>query len=199
MKLKLLLYAFLLCSVSEVTAQDGQNLVALGNQAMNEGALRRAMEYYQAALAKEPQNGQIYTLYGYALHRQKLFSKADSVYRIALNLDSMNSKVHWYKGMNHVAMRQDSMAIQSYKRFLVLEKKRGGSLVNAYLNIGQCYERLLKNEGLYDWQLDDMIYHYEQVEYLDPSGVNSQLIRNFIETVKSRRPASFSGKWRMSP
>lgn len=180
-------------------AQDGLNLVALGNQSMNNGAYREASEYYQAALQKDPQNWTIYTMLAFSIHKQKRFREADSLFRISLNNDSSNSKTHWYKAMNHIALKQDSIAIVLYKKFIQIEKFRGHSVTQAYRSVGQCYERLLRREGLYAWQIDDMVYHYEQIEKLDPSGVEVQLIRNFIELVNSKRPANQVGKWKMEP
>ena len=193
-----LLFGFLFASIS-ASAQDGMNVVALGNQAMNNGAYREAQEYYQAALQKEPQNWNIYTLLAFSIQKQKRYKEADSLYRISLSNDSSNSKTYWYKAMNHIAMKQDSSAIVLYKRFIVLEKLRGGSLTHAYRSIGQCYEHLLRRDGLYAWQIDDMVYHYEQIEKLDPSGVEVPLIRNFIELVNSKRPTNQLGKWKMEP
>lgn len=176
-------------------AQD--NLVVEGNQAMNEGHYRQAQEFYQAALAKDPRNWYIYTKLGFCFHKQKQFRVADSLFRIVIENDSTNSSAYWYKGMNHVAQKQDSMAIVSYKKFITYEKARGGNLVKAYMSVGQCYERILRKDGLYSWQVDDMLYHYEQVELADPSYPEVPLIRNFIELVKSKRPVNQAGKWKL--
>lgn len=180
-------------------SQDAQNLTAQGNQAMNNGAYREAQEFYQAALQKEPQNWNIYTMLGFSIHKQKRFREADSIYRIVIKNDSGSSKGHWYKGMNHIAMKEDSSAISHYKTFIRLEKNRGGSLIQAYRAIGQSYERMLKKDGLYSWQIDDMIYYYELIEKADPSYIEVPQIRNFIEIVQSRRPANQVGKWKMEP
>ena len=188
---------FSLCSMS--FAQDVPNLIAMGNKSMNDGAYREAQNYYQAVLQKEPQNWNIYTMLGFSIHKQKRFIEADSIYRLVIKNDTLSSKVYWYKGMNHIALKEDSMAIVQYKKFISLEKNRGGSLIQAYRSIGQSYERLLKKEGLYSWQIDEMIYYYELVEQADPSYPDIPLIRNFIEIVKSKRPANQSGKWKMEP
>jgi tetratricopeptide (TPR) repeat protein len=184
---------------SESRGQDVPNLIAMGNQAMNNGAYREAQNYYQAALVKEPQNWNLYILIGFSVHKQKKFKDADSIYNIAAKNDSNSSKVFWYKGMNHIAMGQDSAAIVNYKRFIELEKGKNGSLIQAHRSIGQCYERMLKKDGLYSWQIDDMIYHYEEIEKADPSYVEVPVIRNFIEIVQSKRPANQVGKWKMEP
>ena len=102
------------------SAQDGLNLVALGNQSMNNGAYREASEYYQAALQKDPQNWTIYTMLAFSIHKQKRFREADSLFGISLNNDSSNSKTYWYKAMNHIALKQDSIAILLYKKFIHL-------------------------------------------------------------------------------
>lgn len=182
-----------------LASQNVPNLIALGNQAMNNGQYRNAQQFYQTALQKEPQNWNLYTLLGFSIHKQKKFNYADSIYIIAVSNDSNSSKAHWYKGMNHVAMRQDSAAIWHYKKFIGLEKNRNGSLIQAYRSIGQSYERMLKSDGLLSWQIDEMIYYYEQIELADPSYIEVPLIRNFIEIVQSRRPANQIGKWIMTP
>ena len=197
MKYKFLIYFLILGFYA--AAQDGLNLVALGNQSMNNGAYREASEYYQAALQKDPQNWTIYTMLAFSIHKQKRFREADSLFRISLNNDSSNSKTYWYKAMNHIALKQDSIAIVLYKKFIQIEKFREHSVTQAYRSVGQCYERLLRREGLFAWQIDDMVYHYEQIEKLDPSGVEVQLIRNFIELVNAKRPANQVGKWKMEP
>ncbi len=199
MKRILILAVISLGILQQTSAQDASNLFALGNQAMNDGAYRQAQNYYQAALQKEPQNWNIYTMLGFSIHKQKRFREADSIYRIVLKNDTLSSKVFWYKGMNHIALKEDSLAIVHYKKFIQLEKNRGGSLVQAYRAIGQSYERLLKKDGLYSWEIDDMIYYYEQVEQADPSYPDIPVIRNFIETVKSKRPVNQVGKWKMEP
>ena len=197
MKYKFLIYFLILGFYA--AAQEGLNLVALGNQSMNNGAYKVASEYYQAALQKDPQNWTIYTMLAFSIHKQKRFREADSLFRISLNNDSSNSKTYWYKAMNHIALKQDSIAIVLYKKFIQIEKFRGHSVTQAYRSVGQCYERLLRREGLFAWQIDDMVYHYEQIEKLDPSGVEVQLIRNFIELVNAKRPANQVGKWKMEP
>ncbi len=197
MKYKFLIYFLILGFYA--AAQEGLNLVALGNQSMNNGAYREASEYYQAALQKDPQNWTIYTMLAFSIHKQKRFREADSLFRISLNNDSSNSKTYWYKAMNHIALKQDSIAIVLYKKFIQIEKFREHSVTQAYRSVGQCYERLLRREGLFAWQIDDMVYHYEQIEKLDPSGVEVPLIRNFIELVNAKRPANQVGKWKMEP
>lgn len=197
MKYKFLIFFLLFSFLAK--AQDGLNLFALGNQSMNSGNYREAQEYYQAALAKDQFNWNIYTMLAFSIHKQKRFKEADSLYRISLSNDTTNSKTYWYKAMNHIALKQDSIAIVLYKKFIKIEKLRGGSVTHAYRSVGQCYERMLRRDGLYAWQIDDMIYHYDQIEKLDPSGVEVPLIRNFIELVNSKRPANQVGKWKMEP
>jgi hypothetical protein len=113
-------------------------------------------------------------------------------------MDSLASKVYWYKGMNHIALKEDSTAIVNYKKFIDIEKKSNGRLIEAYKAIGQSYERMLRSDGLYSWQIDDMIYYYELVEQTDPSLMEVPLIQNFIEHVKSKRPANQIGKWKLT-
>lgn len=196
---RVLFFWALLGFATHMMAQDNGNAVAMGNQAMNEGAYRNAQMYYQTALLQDPRNWDIYTMLAFSVHKQKKFREADSIYRIVLNNDSLNSKAHWYKGMNHILLRQDSAAIYHYKKFIDIEKKRGGSLITAYRSVGQCYERMLYRDGLYAWQIDDLIYHYEQVEAADPSAPEVPLIRNFIEKLNASRPSEQAGKWKMEP
>jgi len=194
-------FAFLVLvvlSAFKINAQDGFNLYALGNKEMNEGNYRKAEEYYLAAYAKEPQNWNILTQLGYCYHRQLKFRAADSVLNIACSQDSTTSKPFWYKGMNHVKLKQDSMVVVCYKKFLDIEKKHNGNLTLGYKNVGWAYERLIKSEGLYSWQIDDMIYHFEQLERIDPMMPDIPNIQNFIEIVKVKRPANQTGKWKLT-
>jgi tetratricopeptide (TPR) repeat protein len=193
------LIAFLCLLSTQITfANDGQSLVVLGNQAMNQGRYRVAQDYYQQALVLEPQNANIYTLLGFCYHKQRQFNNADSIFKISIQMDSLASKVYWYKGMNHIALKEDSTAIVNYKKFIDIEKKSNGRLIEAYKAIGQSYERMLRSDGLYSWQIDDMIYYYELVEQTDPSLMEVPLIQNFIEHVKSKRPANQIGKWKLT-
>ncbi len=194
---KLFILLLILSSFEIAPAQDGFNLYALGNKEMNEGNYRKAEEYYLAALAKEPQNWNIYTQLGYCYHRQLKFREADSLFNIACINDSMNSKPYWYRGLNHVKLKQDSLAVICYKKFIDIEKKHNGNLITAYKNVGWAYERMIKKDGLYSWQIDDMIYHFEQLERLDPMMPDIPNIQNFIELVKAKRPANQSGKWKL--
>ena len=186
-----------LLTSGNMAAQDNFNLVSMGNQAMNEGRYRDAQDLYQAALAKEPQSANIYTLLGFCHHKQRQFKLADSIYTISIGLDSVASKVYWYKGMNHIALKQDSIGILNYKHFIRLEKPRGGRLLEAYKAIGKCYERQLYKDGLYSWQIDDMLYYYELLEQADPSMQDAPLIKNFCEKVRLERPDAQVGKWKM--
>lgn len=195
--MKFISFLTLLLCINATMGQDGNDLFLQGNQAMNDGRFRVAQDFYEAALAKDPTNSNIVTMLGFCLHKQKYFQKADSIYKIGIDMDSMASKVYWYKGMNHIAMKQDSAAILMYKKFISLEKKRGGRLIEAYKAIGVSYERQLRKDGLYSWQIDDMIYYYELIEQADPSFIEVPLIKNFIELVKSKRPANQTGKWKL--
>lgn len=193
------IFSILLMTVSfTVFADDGQSLIYEGNKAMNQGRYRVAQDYYQQALALEPQNANIYTLLGFCFHKQRQFNNADSIFKISIQLDSLASKAYWYKGMNHIALKEDSIAIVNYKKFIDIEKKGNGRLIEAYKAIGQSYERMLRRDGLYSWQIDDMIYYYELVEQTDPSLMEVPLIQNFIEHVKSKRPANQIGKWKLT-
>lgn len=196
MDMRLLIFVALLLSQTSF-AQDNFNLVAMGNQAMNEGRYRDAQEFYLGALTKEPQSGNIYTLLGFCYHKQRQYKLADSIFHISIGLDSAASKVYWYKGMNHVALKQDSLAILEYKHFIRLEKARGGRLLEAYKAIGKCYERQLYKDGLYSWQIDEMLYYYELLEQSDPSMQEVPFIRNFCEKVRMERPDNQTGKWKM--
>ncbi len=193
MKNKLLLLLLMTYGISSF-AQDGFNLFALGNKEMNEGNYRKAEEYYLAALAKEPQNWNMLTQLGYCYHRQVKYRLADSIYKIVIKNDSNSSKPFWYKGMNHAKLGEDSMVVICYKKFIEIEKKREGNLILGYKNVGGAYQRMLKKDGLYSWQIDDMIYHYEQLERIDPGMIEIPNIMNFIEIVKAKRPANQSGK-----
>lgn len=188
---------FILAGTGSLTAQDNFNLVSMGNQAMNEGRYRDAQDLYQAALAKEPQSANIYTLLGFCYHKQRQYKLADSLFNISIGLDSVASKVYWYKGMNHIALKQDSIGIINYKHFIRLEKPRGGRLLEAYKAIGKCYERQLYKDGLYSWQIDEMLYYYELLEQADPSMQDAPLIKNFCEKVRLERPDAQVGKWKM--
>jgi tetratricopeptide (TPR) repeat protein len=196
MKRRLLISALTLITVNAF-AQDAKNHVAFGNQCMNEGAYKKASEYYQLALQDDPRNGSIYTMWGFSVHKQKQFKLADSIYTIALGLDSSLSKTFWYKALNHITLRQDSIAIIWFKRFLNKEKNTGNSLLMAYKSIGQCYERQLYNKGLMAWQIDDMLFHYQQIEGIDPNAPEVPMIRAFVEKVQNQRPIDQVGKWKM--
>lgn len=178
-------------------AQDAKNPVAFGNQCMNEGAYKKASEWYLVAIQEDPRNAYLYTLWGFSVHKQKQFRLADSIYAIALNYDSSSSKTIWYKGLNHITLKQDSIAILCFKRFLNMEKNTGHSLLTAYKSIGQCYERQLYNKGLLSWQIDDMLFHYQQIEATDPNAPEVPMIRLFVEKVQNQRPTDQVGKWKM--
>src|SRR5688572_14737437 len=100
--MKRLLICLLLIPVfTHVSAQDAQNLVVEANQAMNEGRYREAERLYLAALVREPQNWNIFTMYGFSVHKQRRFREADSLYHIVIQNDSSGSRVWWYKALNH--------------------------------------------------------------------------------------------------
>ncbi len=189
------MFSLILLNINQSRAQDGFNFIAQGNKEMNEGNYRKAEQYYLTALAKEPQNWNLYTLIGFSLHKQNYFNKSDSFYMITIQNDSLSSKAYWYKGMNLVKMKKDSLAILSYKKFIDIEKKRNGSLIEAYKQVGKSYERILRKTGLYSNEVDDMIFHLEQIEITDPSYPEVPVIKNFVELLKTQRPKQQVGKW----
>jgi tetratricopeptide (TPR) repeat protein len=178
-----------------IKAQDGVNLIALGNKEMNEGNFKQAEKYYGMALTKEPQNWHIYTLLGFSFYKQNLFNKADSFYNITLSNDSNQTKTYWYKGLNLIKLKKDSLAILSYKKFILKEKN--GSHVEAYKQISKSYERILRRTGLNNLEIDDLIHHLSQILILDPSAPEAPQILNFIESIKSKRPINLTGKWKL--
>ncbi len=194
---RLVLFSLLVFIKANGFAQEAKNHVASGNQCMNEGAYKKASEFYQLAIQEDPNNGSIYTMLGFSIHKQKQFKLADSIFNIALGLDSGLSKTYWYKALNHITLRQDSNAIILFKHFLNKEKNTGNSLLMAYKSIGQCYERQLYNKGLMAWQIDDMLFHYQQIEAIDPNAPEVPMIRAFVEKVQNQRPAEQVGKWKM--
>lgn len=195
--MKHFLISLLILTGLRLSAQSGIPAVIQANQLMNEGQYRAAQEYYEAAIRQEPTNANLYAMLGFCMHKQKYYTKADSFYRKSIEMDSTPSKPYWYKAMNHKIMRQDSSAIVNYKKFIKIESQKGGRLLEAYRDIGQCYEHMLRKDGLYDWQIDEMIYYFELLVNNDPSNTDVPLIKNFLEMVKSKRPANQSGKWKL--
>ncbi len=175
----------------------GQNYFAMGNQAMNDKDYVKAEEYYQLAFAEEPTNYTILTHIAFAIHKQKRYLYADSLLNIAALKDSTNSKPFWYAGLNNIKLERDSIVILKFKKFISLEKSRGGNLIAAYRYIGAAYQRMLYKDGLTNAQLEDMIFHLEQIERIDPSNPEVENIKNFIELVNKKRPATIVGKWKM--
>jgi tetratricopeptide (TPR) repeat protein len=195
--MKIILTLFFIIQFQLITfGQDGVNLIALGNKEMNEGNYKQAEKYYNLALAKEPQYWHIYTLIGFSYHKQNYFSKADSFYNICIKNDSTQSKAYWYRGMNLVKLKKDSLAILSYKKFISIEKY--GSHLEAHKQISKSYERILRNSGLTAYETDDLIYHLEQIIILEPSAPEATAIENFIETIKRKRPEKIESKWKLN-
>jgi len=193
--MKHLIFVFSLIFSLNINAQGEVNYYALGNTEMNNKNYVKAQEYYTAALNAEPKNWNILCQLAFCLHKQKRLTVADSLYKICVQNDSTNSKPFWYKGMNHIALKQDSLVIICYKKFILIEKTKGGNLIIGYRNVGQAYERMLRKDGLLPWQIDDMVFHLEQIEHIDPSNLEVENIKNFVELVKNQRPANQNGKW----
>ncbi|MDP2176867.1 MAG: hypothetical protein Q8K70_13265 [Bacteroidota bacterium] len=192
---KIILFISLSLGITLAYSQDGVNLIALGNKEMNEGNFKQAETYYTMALIKEPQNWHLYTLLGFSFHKQKYFNKADSFYNISILNDSNQSKAYWYKGMNLIKLKKDSLAILNYKKFILIEKS--GSHIEAYKQISKSYERILRRTGLTNIEIDDLLHHLNQILILDPSAPEAPQIHNFIESIKSKRPSNVVGKWKL--
>jgi tetratricopeptide (TPR) repeat protein len=177
-------------------AQDGIDLVSLGNKEMNDRNYVKADYYYSLVLAKEPQNWNIYTLLGFSKHKQQKYQEADSLYSITIQNDSNSSRAHWNKGLNYIRLKKDSLCIKHYKKFIQLERNnRPSGLTDAYKQVGIAYERILRKKGLTSGQIDDMIFHLSQLELMDPYLPDVPLINNFIEKIKRLRPKSQNGLW----
>lgn len=193
---------YLICTLpflfffQNVMAQDGIDLVSLGNKEMNDRNYVKADYYYSLALAKEPQNWNIYTLLGFSKHKQQKYQEADSLYSITIQNDSNSSRVHWNKGLNYIRLKKDSLCIKHYKKFIQLERNnRPSGLTDAYKQVGIAYERILRKKGLTSGQIDDMIFHLSQLELMDPYLPDVPLINNFIEKIKRLRPKNQNGLW----
>jgi tetratricopeptide (TPR) repeat protein len=191
----IILSILIILNINSTKGQDGVNLIALGNKEMNEGNYKQAEKFYSMALIKEPQNWHIYTLLGFSYHKQNFYNKADSFFNITISNDSNQTKAYWYRGMNLIKMKKDSLAIISYKNFILKEKN--GSHIEAHKQISKSYERILRRNGLYNFEIDDLIYHLNQILILDPSAPEAPQILNFIETIKSKRPVNLIGKWKL--
>lgn len=194
--ISIIIVSFLFTSLS---AQDGINLVSLGNKEMNDRNYVKADYYYTLALVKEPQNWNLYTLLGYSKHKQQKYYEADSLYNITLKNDSNSSRAHWNKGLNYIRLKQDSLCIKHYKKFIQIESKnRPSGIIDAYKQVGLAYERILRQKGLLSSQIEDMIFHFSQIELIDPNLPDVPLINNFIEKVKRKRPNNQIGLWKLT-
>jgi tetratricopeptide (TPR) repeat protein len=179
-----------------INAQDGIDLVSLGNKEMNDRNYVKADYYYSLALAKEPRNWNLYTLLGFSKHKQQKYQEADSLYSITIQNDSNSSRAHWNKGLNYIRLKKDSLCIKHYKKFIQLElNNRPSGLTDAYKQVGIAYERILRKKGLTSGQIDDMIFHLSQLELMDPYLPDVPLISNFIEKIKRLRPKNQNGLW----
>ena len=179
-----------------INAQDGIDLVSLGNKEMNDRNYVKADYYYSLALAKEPRNWNLYTLLGFSKHKQQKYQEADSLYSITIQNDSNSSRAHWNKGLNYIRLKKDSLCIKHYKKFIQLERNnRPSGLTDAYKQVGIAYERILRKKGLTSGQIDDMIFHLSQLELMDPYLPDVPLINNFIEKIKRLRPKNQNGLW----
>jgi tetratricopeptide (TPR) repeat protein len=193
---------YLICTLpilffyQNVIAQDGNDLISLGNKEMNDRNYIKADYYYSLALTKEPQNWNIYTLLGFSKHKQQKYQEADSLYSITIQNDSNSSRAHWNKGLNYIRLKKDSLCIKHYKKFIQLERNnRPSGLTDAYKQVGIAYERILRKNGLTSGQIDDMLFHLSQLELMDPYLPEVPLINNFIEKIKRLRPKNQNGLW----
>lgn len=192
MKLFFFYFTFFFCQM--VFSQV--NNFALANKEMSDKNYVKAEEYYLLAMAEEPMNYNIMTYYAFCKHKQLKYNEADSLLRISIKNDSSNAMSYWFSGLNYVKLKKDSLAVLSFKKFIKTEKVKGSNTLLAYKNVGAAYQRELKTNGLLKWQVEDMIYHYEQVARLEPSDQDIPNIQNFIEIVKSQMPVVFTGKWK---
>ncbi len=195
-------YKFIFCllffiATGNLCAQGAPNYYALASAEMNNKNYVKAEEFYMAAVAAEPKNWNIVSKLGFCLFKQKRFNDADSLFRICIKNDTTASSVYGYKGWNHVALKQDSMVVVCFKKFIFIERNKDVNKIIAYRNVGQAYQRMLKTQGLLAWQIDDMVFHLEQIEHIDPSNLEVEDIKNFIEILKIKRPANQVGKWIM--
>jgi tetratricopeptide (TPR) repeat protein len=197
--MKQVISILLLVFSHQLNAQEGIDLVSLGNKEMNDRNYVKADYYYSLALTKEPQNWNLYTLLGFSKYKQQKYQEADSLFGITIQNDSNSSRAHWNRGLNYIKLKKDSLCIKHYKKFIQLERyNRPSGLIDAYKQVGLAYERILRKKGLTTLQIDDMIFHLSQIELMDPYLPDVPLINNFIEKVKRLRPKSQIGLWILS-
>ena len=190
-----LLFTFSMFLFSQLSFSQVNNF-ALANKEMNDKNYVKAEEYYLLAMAEEPLNYNIVSYYAYCKHKQLKYTEADSLLKISIKNDSTNAMSYWFSGLNYVKLKKDSLAVIAYKKFIKTEKVKGSNTLLAYKNVGAAYQRELKTNGLLKWQIEDMIYHYEQVARMEPSDQDVPNIQNFIEIIKSQMPVVFTGKWK---
>ncbi len=171
------------------------NYFSLANMEMNNKNYVKAEEYYLVAMQQEPLNYNILSYYGFCKHKQKYYQEADSIFKISVSKDSNNAQTYWFMGQNYTKMKKDSLTVWAYKKFINKEKIKGANTRIAYKNVGNAYYRILISKGLNGEQTDDLIFHLEQVEKLEPSDLDIPQIQSTLDLIKKKRPDDKKQVW----
>lgn len=139
-------------------------LISNGDDDFNKGNIKNAIEHYDRALKKDPNN--IIALYkkGYALDELGKYKEAVKSYDKVLKIDPKCIRAWNNKGCALDELSKYKEAIESYNEVLKIDSKDS----DAWINKGYALDEI----GMYQ----DAIYSYTQAIKIDPK--NSMALRN---------------------
>ena len=117
---------------------------------------RKAIQYYDLILKKEPNNQNAYILLGLAYHKIKKYDDAIKNYKKAIKLKPDIAVTYFYLGNIFYDLKKSNDAIENYKKAINLQN----DLVGAHFNLGSLFYSKKK--------FKDAIENYKKAAKLDP-------------------------------
>jgi tetratricopeptide (TPR) repeat protein len=175
-----------------ITAQDDDESLsdlAQAREAMRKKEFLKAEHICLRMLAQHPTDNDIRHLLSHALVFQSRFAEADSLLKKVLESDTNLAGTYWYMGLSAERQNKNLTAVYHFKKYLTKTANPLNINVSAWLHAASGYRRMMRNEGITTAQFDEMVYLYNHYLEAMPTEVYAETVRDFLERVKSRKPA----------
>lgn len=163
--------------------------LATAQQAMRKKEFLKAEHICLRMLAQHPTDNDIRHLLSHALIFQSRFTEADSLLKKVLESDTNLAGTYWFMGLSAERQNKNLTAVHHFKKYIAKTANPLNVNVSAWLHAASGYRRMMRSDGITTAQFDEMVYLYNHYLEAMPTEVYAETVRDFLERVKSRKPA----------
>lgn len=196
--LKPLILTFCFGVIGVSTSAQRKDHYAEGNAYINQGKYALAEKTFSEGLELDPENYTLYPSLANAMMLQKKYNSADSVLEVVLEKKPNMLGALWFKGLNYLYWDQDSLSIVFMKRYLKNADPEKHQVANAYYYIGRAYEELLRDTGLLEGELNEMVNYFKKYVNLAEGSSAARRINLFLEQININKPKPYMGRWKFA-